>query len=479
MTYNVDVEAIGAFESWRSAARLAISHGIEPHHITWNSSSSLFLAEPLPSELGPNEVRVTKQFFDLAKSVVWHSNSERFSLLYTALWRLFKGDGYPLDNVDPLGSRLQRLAKNVRRDIHKMHAFVRFKELPEEGERRRFIAWFEPEHLITEPASSFFAKRFADMDWMIATPHVCATFKDGSLSLSKFTGKPLLPGDDVETLWGTYFSNIFNPARVKLDAMRSEMPVKYWKNMPETALIPSMLAQAEERVRKMAAAAPALPRSGSARVSERYRAQMPKAQIEPQSLDELNIAIQKCQECRLCEMATRAVPGEGASNPKLMIVGEQPGDQEDLEGRVFVGPAGKVLRGIITEAGVDSDQLWMTNSVKHFKFRVQGKRRIHQSPNKSEIDHCRFWLNLEVSMLRPKVILALGATASYAVSGVPLKQSERRGQCETLPNGIKLVHSWHPSYVLRVSTEEQKNIILNDLKNDFRSAYQIALSQQN
>ena len=145
-----------------------------------------------------------------------------------------------------------------------MHAFVRFRELPSDTPRRSFAAWFEPEHNTLEPGSSFFAKRFADMDWLIATPRLTAQFRDGVLDFGPAGARPDLPDDASESLWATYFANIFNPARIKLDAMRSEMPMKYWKNLPETRLIPEMLKDAEARVQRMREAGASAARPGSA-----------------------------------------------------------------------------------------------------------------------------------------------------------------------------------------------------------------------
>jgi DNA polymerase len=266
---------------------------------------------------------VPQTFVQLATSVIWHSDPERFALLYQALWRLDRHEGTPLSQADPLGRRLHLLAKNVGRDIHKMHAFVRFREVPAHGQRRRFAAWFEPEHNTLEPGSTFFAKRFADMDWMIATPRLTAQFAGGKLTFGPAAPRPDLPDDASENLWATYFANIFNPARVKLDAMRSEMPKKYWKNLPETRLIPEMLKDAEARVQRMHAAGASQVRAGSAAISTRYRAAMPQvpdlSAALPETLGQARTAAMTCQRCALCAAATQTVWGIGAmaNAPKM------------------------------------------------------------------------------------------------------------------------------------------------------------------
>ncbi|WP_246160535.1 UdgX family uracil-DNA binding protein [Aureimonas fodinaquatilis] len=459
------------FEAWRAAARTAIGHRIAPVDIDWTgNSASLFEAQSLPDEPGLHQAHVPPAFIKLAGSVIWHSAPERLSLLYQALWQLDRRQGDPLSHADPLGHRLNLMAKSVRRDIHKMHAFVRFRELPAEG-RRRFAAWFEPEHATLIPGSSFFVKRFADMDWMIATPRLTARFDNGRLSFCPGGVRPDLPEDASETLWATYFANIFNPARIKLDAMRSEMPKKYWKNLPETQLIPDMLRDAQARVERMQEAAATAPRPGAAAVSTRYRATMPQSPELPATLEEACEGALQCRRCGLCEPATQTVWGEGPPTASLMMVGEQPGDREDLEGRPFVGPAGQILRAAAREAGVDPEQTWLTNAVKHFKFTPRGKLRLHQSPNRQEIQHCRWWLGLELAFIQPRMVLALGASAAYALTGNSAPMAGRRGQVESTMHGGSVLISWHPSYILRVKDPAERAKALAELTEDIGTAW--------
>lgn len=284
----------GTFAAWRAAARRAIRHGIAPGDLDWSGAAGLFAASPLPPDDGPERLppgdgperlRVPAAFLRLAEQGMWHADPARFGLYYTALWRLARGEGDPLSQSDPLGRRLNLMASAVRRDIHKMHAFVRFRELAPElppelppepaggpAPRRRFAAWFEPEHDTLEPGSPFFARRFADMDWTIATPRLTAVFRAGRLDFAPGGPRPDLPEDAPAALWTVYFANIFNPARIKTSAMRGEMPLKYWKNLPETRAIPAMLAEAEARVARMQAAGASTPRRGAARIATRTRA---------------------------------------------------------------------------------------------------------------------------------------------------------------------------------------------------------------
>ncbi|MFC3167400.1 UdgX family uracil-DNA binding protein [Paracoccus fontiphilus] len=446
---RIDLPRFGGFGAWRDAARQLATGRIDPAQVTWADDGTppeLFGADPVPPP-GPHPVAATKDFLSLAQTVASHSDPERWALLYTALIRLQDNRGFITNPADPLTDRLSRMAKSVRRDIHKMHAFVRFHELPGDGPRRSFGAWFEPEHLILEAATPFFARRFADMDWLIATPEGIARF-DGAITYAPPASRPDFPADASHALWHTYFANIFNPARIKTDAMRSEMPRKYWKNLPETALIPEMLADAPRRVQAMRDAGATDAAAFAARVTARIR-QIPD-DTPPETLEAAREQALRCTRCDLCHAATQTVWGEGDPAAALMIVGEAPGDHEDLQGRPFVGPAGQLLRQTMDQAGLDPAQAWMTNAVKHFKFTPRGKRRIHQNPAAGEIRHCKWWLDIERRMIAPRLTVALGATAAFSLTGNRSPLTPRRGKLETTLDGGPVLITWHPSLILRL-----------------------------
>jgi DNA polymerase len=172
------------------------------------------------------------------------------------------------------------------------------------------------------------------------------------------------------------------------------------------------------------------------------------------SLTQLREEAAGCRRCPLWENATQTVFGEGPVDSKLMLVGEQPGDQEDLQGRPFVGPAGAVLRRALADAGIAREKAYVTNAVKHFKFVIQrGKRRIHQKPNVIEIEACRFWFEQELTLLRPEMVVALGATAARAVFGREMAIQRNRGRVLSLGNGAKAMITVHPSFLLRLPDE--------------------------
>ncbi|KZY54075.1 UdgX family uracil-DNA binding protein [Sulfitobacter sp. KE29] len=447
--HRVSLPPIGTAKAWREAARGFLAAGVPPEQILWGDHAAapdLFGAEAAPAASG--RTAVPRSFVSMAETAVWHSDPERFARLYAFLWRLKDAPHLMSDRGDADLAVLRGMEKNVRRCQHKMKAFVRFREIGDpNAPRRSFAAWFEPTHHTVEPTADFFVRRFSDMDWRILTPDVSAIFEGGKLSFQEGHTKPDLPEDAGEQLWITYFQNIFNPARLMVKAMQSEMPKKYWKNMPEAAFIPQMIAEAPARARAMAEAAPTLPPARMDRVQAQLSA-FDSAWDGP--AEELPSAIRACTRCPLHCHATQAVPGEGPRDADLMVVGEQPGDQEDLAGRPFVGPAGQMFDRIAGEAGLDRDAAFVTNAVKHFKFTARGKRRIHQRPETPEIDQCRWWMNAEVAQVQPKLILAMGATAAQSLTGKGAGILKRRGTIEAGPEGIPVLITLHPSYLLRV-----------------------------
>ncbi|MBL3701116.1 UdgX family uracil-DNA binding protein [Sulfitobacter sp. BDSS02] len=467
---RVTLPEIGTFEAWRDQARALLAAGVPPKDLLWQrgeGDADLF-AEPL-SPLTGGDITVPRGFVDLARQVVWHSDPERFARLYALLWALKSDRRLLEDRGDARVARLNRLAKEVGRDRHKMTAFVRFREIGDPGaNRRRFAAWFEPTHYILEPTAPFFVKRFGDMDWSIFTPDLSAHFLGGDLSLAPPAPRPDLPDDAAEDLWRTYFRNIFNPARVKLKAMQAEMPKKYWRNMPETALIPEMVASAHARARAMAEAAPSLAPKRAEAITERLRSDQAIARPDDTG-QSLKAQLAACRRCPLWENATQAVPGEGPADAALMIVGEQPGDHEDLTGRPFVGPAGQLFDQIARRAGLDRSRAYVTNAVKHFKFQPRGKRRIHQATNRGEVSHCRWWLDMERETVRPKLILAMGATALESLTGNRRDLLKRRGGIETLADGTPIFVTVHPSYLLRLPDAERAEAEAR-FENDLREA---------
>jgi len=177
--------------------------------------------------------------------------------------------------------------------------------------------------------------------------------------------------------------------------------------------------------------------------------------------------LQNCRRCDLWKHASQAVPGEGASNARIVLVGEQPGDEEDLRGHPFVGPAGRILDQCLDEATLERKQVFVTNAVKHFKWEPRGKRRLHKKPNLSEIDACNVWLHMEISRVKPRVLVALGATALRALLGRTVTIESARGQSLQHGSGVTVLASYHPSAILRADGEHAVHLrtaLIDDLK---------------
>ena len=186
------------------------------------------------------------------------------------------------------------------------------------------------------------------------------------------------------------------------------------------------------------------------------------------SLKALRTAEAECTRCPLYRHATQVVPGEGPARARVVLVGEQPGDREDLQGKPFVGPAGRVLDEALAEAGLDRDKLFVTNAVKHFKFELRGKRRLHKRPNAYEIDRCRQWFELERSIVKPRIVVALGATAIRCVNGKPLTIAKARGRILPLSDGGQMIATIHPSFLLRIPDEADKRAQYKRLVRDLK-----------
>jgi uracil-DNA glycosylase len=247
-----------SYESWRDAARLLLEENCPPQEVFWGKQEILFAEDPVksPGSLAP--VKVSKAFVEMAQNVSCHCDPSRWALLYRILWRIVCcGERHLLAIAsDEDMAKARQFEKNVRREIHKMHAFVRFKLVTTDAEsgRERYVAWFEPEHFIVAAGAPFFRKRFANMDWSIFTPKGCVHWDGKQLTMTPgIAENPVENPDALEAAWRTYYRSIFNPARLKVKAMQSEMPKRYWKNLPEADLIEELIGGSKQRVTKMLA----------------------------------------------------------------------------------------------------------------------------------------------------------------------------------------------------------------------------------
>ena len=450
------------FASWRDAARRLLEDKVPPHEVLWESAGGLFSAPPPHEEAPlPARLKVPAAFVEMAESVACHRDPSRWSLLYQILWRVVCGGERHLLSIasDADMARARTLEKNVRREIHKMHAFVRFKLIDTDTTtgRERYAAWFEPDHFIVEAGTPFFRKRFANMDWSIFTPKGCAHWNGELLSFTPgIPNNPVANPDALEAAWRVYYRSIFNPARLKVKAMQTEMPKRYWKNLPEAELIAELIETSKQRVESMHAE---IPRPEKRAPNNAYLEKLKELSVVkhcdyPPSPDltlaELGKMAASCRACPLWEHATGTVYGEGPPNARVMVVGEQPGDREDVAGRPFVGPAGELLDEALAAAGLDRSGMYLTNAVKHFKWTPRGKHRLHQKPDAGEIDACRPWVLAELKQIAPQVLILLGATAARSLLGKSLAVTQHRGLIVAPELARRVILTVHPSYLLRL-----------------------------
>ncbi len=459
------VDAGGNFNSWREAARDLLVRNIAPGNVLWEKGGLFDSA--VVRETSSEKLHVPAAFVDLARNVACNADPARWALLYRILWRVVRsGERHLLAiSSDPDIVRARNLQKAVNREIHKMHAFVRFKLIETDATtgRERFAAWFEPDHFIVEAATPFFRKRFANMDWSIFTPKGCVHWEGETLAFTEgIAADPLENPDALEAAWRTYYRNIFNPARLKVKMMKQEMPVRYWKNLPEAALIEELIETSSKQVASMheVTPRPEKPAPRNAYLNDLREMSAAKGCHYPpspsQPLSELAENASRCQACPLWQHATGTVFGEGPTTARIMVVGEQPGDREDVAGKPFVGPAGKLFDRAFAEAGLDRSATYVTNAVKHFKWKESGKTRLHQKPDAGEIDACRPWVLAELKQVAPDVLILLGATAARSLLGKPIAVTSHRGLIDAPELAPCVILTVHPSYLLRIPDPEKK-----------------------
>ena len=396
---------------------------------------------------------------------IMHRDPKRFALLYRLLWRLLHEPALRRDPLDQDVVQAERMAKAVRRERHKLKAFVRFRPVDDGNGQSLHIAWFEPEHRVVDSVVPFFARRFANMRWALLTPRRSVHWDGNQLHRGEGARREEAPAaDDGEQFWLTYYNSIFNPARLKVAAMQREMPKRYWRNLPEAVCIAPLIATAAQRSSHMIARPPSDP------LRKLPSATPPPVRPSPSGLDELREAVEKCRGCPIGEHATQAVIGEGPLNARLMIVGEQPGDQEDLRGRPFVGPAGQVFDRAVQQLGWQRDGLYLTNAVKHFKYEPRGKRRIHKTPAQREAAACQQWLEDEIALVRPERIIALGATAARSLLGRDISVTQERGRWLRRVDGRDVLIAFHPSALLRIPGAEAREHAYQQWVGDLQEA---------
>jgi uracil-DNA glycosylase family protein len=395
---------------WRGAARGFLLAGVEPAALTWTTGGGG--GDPVPAIEGG--FTLPRGLVGLLAQAFQAREPERFGLLYTLVWRAHHGGFSVGDDTDPDGRIARRWAHAVRADAHRMRTHLRFAPVTCR-EEARFLGWYQPDHFVLESNARLMARRDPASRFTIVTPDGLAHWDGSAL---RFGAGLKDPGDD-ETL------------------------LSWWDAHQETILAAAHdgdgLAEAEDL--DEVPRAPARPPIGPVVLPARPVG------------GSLAWAAQGCERCALHGPATQTVSGEGPRGARVMFIGEQPGDQEDIIGRPFVGPAGQLLDEALEAAGIDRRLIYITNAVKHFKFVTRGRRRVHQSPSSAEIEICRFWLDAERDAVKPALIVLMGGSAGRAVLGRPVAVMRERGRPFALPDGTAAIVTVHPSFLLRVPDE--------------------------
>jgi DNA polymerase len=456
---------VRSFDDWRAAARELLAGGVPPECVEWAASDDdgdLFSAAGAVNEEVPTGehatdgagrtaavLRLPRELMEMLTSAACFSAADRWAFLYKVLWRWQLGERDVMSAADPDGARLYAMVKAVRREEHDMHAYIRFRERKEEDGAPRFVAWFEPTHEVLPQVAVHFARRMGSATWMIATPAAAVLWDGEQLHDAPALMRSAADIEDAgEALWLTYYRSIFNPARLNAGLLRSHIPSRFWKNLPEGAIVPAMVSAAANGERRTGQTSTVGRRGGATTIAVTPERAQPQRD-EPDTLDQ-------CRRCELWRNATQAVPGVGPRKARIMLVGEQPGDQEDLQGLPFVGPAGAVLERALAEAGVQRDQVYLTNAVKHFKWELRGKRRLHKTPAQREVAACHVWLEEELASVRPEVVVALGATALKSVLQDGSATMSSVMDAPFQHDGRWVVAVYHPSFVLRARDEDSR-----------------------
>ncbi len=499
------------FEAWRQAARASLHAGLAPHQVDLQDATA-----PQPLTLEPETVEppagppiphptTSRAFLEIAAQVAVNRTPSRWNLLYRILFRLQSETQLLTSERDQDVMELQHLASQVHRDLTAMQARLRLIKILAPGDPvfaggrptvldepliqtdpnqpdphhlllaipapfgvtrteiepcepvaadprpdepcDHFVAWYAPEHRILPLTAPFFAKKFDILHWTILTPDQSASWNPITHRLTFGPGVPLpsTPTDDeLEAIWRRRRESTLPDASLPTPA-----PEK-----PTLTLEPPSTAM---------------------------HTRAPKPSAEPflpsdRSLPNLAAALPACRGCDLYKYATHAVPGRGKSKSALLLIGEQPGDLEDLQALPFVGPAGKLLDRILDELHLDRSALFITNAVKHFKFVQRGKIRLHQPPLVSEINACRPWLFAEIEAVQPRVILCLGASASKSVFGNGFSLMRDRGKLLPTPYAAHAIATIHPSAILRARDRPSREDLTALFKQDLTLAHRAATS---
>ena len=403
------------WQGWRSATRALVLAGVPPEDVHWAVRTHAGDdGDDVPE--GTGGFNVPRALVAIAGLAAQARDPDRFALLYRLVWRANAGEKLLEHKDDPELRRAQGLAYAVRAEAHRMRTLLRFMPV-DDG---RYLGWYAPAHYVLEANAQLMARRFPNLACSIITPDGSAHWHDSAPHFG--AGLAHVADDDaLAAWWHTHHATLLHEAQRATSVPEAE-PLDESPRPPDRPPLGPVV----------------LPVHADTQLRE----------VSHEAGD--------CRRCPLHEPASQTVFGEGPGDASVLFVGEQPGDQEDIIGRPFVGPAGQIMDRAMEEAGIDRRTIYITNAVKHFKFSPRGKRRIHQTPEAPEIQACRFWLDVERVQVRPKLLVLMGGTAARAVTGRPETITRERGRPFRLEDGQMAFVTVHPSFLLRVPDEDAK-----------------------
>jgi DNA polymerase len=420
---------------WRAAARALVLAGMPPDAVRWQVGGE---GDALPSADGG--FGLPRALVDLAALAIQARDGDRFALLYRLVWRAHGGERVLDLPADTDAAAARTLALAVRAEAHRMRTHLRF--LPVAIPTVIWlVGWYAPAHRVLEANAQIFVRRFPKRQWSILTPDASAHWTGGEGGELSFGRGVAAPADDpaLHMIW-----------------MRDGVRL-HAESRPGTSIPPAETLDEAPRPPELRAIGPVvLPTESDTTLSEAAKEAL------------------ACRRCPLWQPATQTVFGEGPAGARILFIGEQPGDQEDVIGRPFVGPAGQLLDRALEEAGIDRRTIYITNAVKHFKFVRRGTRRIHERPETGEMQACRFWLDVERVRVAPRLVVLMGATAARTVLGRPVTIGRERGRPFALSPTETGFVTVHPSFLLRLPDEDARAREYRAFVEDLRAVGQLA-----
>jgi DNA polymerase len=420
------------WSGWRAATRALVLGGVAPDEVGWRVGGT---GDALPVATGG--FGLSRALVDLAALAIQARDPDRFALLYRLVWRAHGGERVLELAADPDAAAARALALAARAEAHRMRTHLRFLPVEEEAGTRH-LGWYAPAHYALEANAQLLAQRFPALRWSILTPELAAHWDGTALAF----GHGVAPPEDdaaLAAIWRRDGAALLAEAR------------------PGTAIPPAEALDEAPRPPDLAPIGPVVL----------------TAAADP-ALAEAAREAAACRRCPLWEPATQTVFGEGPAGARILFIGEQPGDQEDVIGRPFVGPAGQLLDRAMEEARIDRRTITITNAVKHFKFIRRGTRRIHERPEADEMKACGFWLDVERVRIAPRLVVLMGATAAKSVLGRTVTIGRERGRPFALSPTETGFITVHPSFLLRLPDEDARAREYRAFVEDLRMAAQLA-----